>query len=75
MGGWDGLLMGRSSFSTFYLCAGRCFYGGESFPRFGYTVSFLRVDVASKVKEVVYWMSEILFAAEISFRRLDGCVP
>jgi len=67
--------MGRSSVSTFYLCGGRCFYGGQSFPRFGYAVSFLRVDVTSKVKNVVYWMSEILFAAEIAFRRLDGCVP
>jgi hypothetical protein len=60
MGDWDGLLMGRSSVSAFYLCAGRCFYTGESFPRFGYAVSFLRMDVASKVKEVVYRMCEIL---------------
>jgi hypothetical protein len=33
------------------------------------------VDVASKVKKVVYRMSEILFAAEIAFRCLDGCMP
>ena len=45
---------------------GDCFYGGESFPRFGYAVSFPRVDVASEVKEVVYRMSEIWFAAEIA---------
>src|ERR1035438_2396980 len=70
----DGLLMGRSSVSTFYLWARYSFYGGESFPRFSYAVSFLRVDVASKVKKVVYRMSEILFAAEIAFRSLDRCV-
>ena len=75
MGDRDGLLMGRSSVSTFYLGAGHCFYGGESFPRFSYAVTFLRVDVASKVKKVVHWMSEILFAAEIAFRCLDRCVP
>jgi hypothetical protein len=33
------------------------------------------VDVASKVKKVVYWMSKILFTAEIAFRCLDGCMP
>src|ERR1700686_1218183 len=66
--------MGRSSVSTFYLCARSCFYWGESFPRFSYAVTFLRVDVASKVKKVVYRMSEILFAAEIAFRSLDRCV-
>ena len=72
---WDGLLMGRSSVSTFYLRARSCFYGGESFPRFSYAVTFLRVDVASKTKKVVYRMSEILFTAEIAFRCLDGCMP
>src|ERR1700687_205317 len=72
---WDGLLMGRSSVSTFYLRARSCFCGGESFPRFSYAVTFLRVDVASKTKKVVYRMSEILFAAEIAFRCLDGCMP
>ena len=51
-----------------------CFYRGESFPRFSYAVSFLRVDVASKVKKVVHWMPEILFAAEIAFRCLHGRV-
>jgi hypothetical protein len=32
------------------------------------------LDIASKVKKVVYRMSQILFAAEIAFRRLDGCM-
>jgi hypothetical protein len=51
------------------------FLRGESFPRFSYAVTFLRVDIASKGKKVVYRMSEILFAAEIAFRSLDGCMP
>jgi len=33
------------------------------------------LDVASKVKKIVHRMPEILFAAEIAFRRLDGCMP
>jgi hypothetical protein len=48
---------------------------GESFQRYSFAVSFLRFDVASKVKKVVYRVSEILFAAEIAFRSLDRCVP
>jgi hypothetical protein len=32
----------------------------------------MRPPVRSEVKKVVYRMSEILFAAEIAFRRLDG---
>ena len=32
-----------------------------------------RID--SKVEKIVYWMPEILFAAEIPFRGLDGGMP
>jgi hypothetical protein len=32
------------------------------------------LDVASKVKKIVHRMSEILFAAEIAFRCLHGCM-
>jgi hypothetical protein len=35
----------------------------------------MRLHVRSEVKKIVYRVSEILFAAEIAFRRLDGCVP
>jgi len=35
----------------------------------------IRLYVRSKVKKIVYRVSEILFAAEIAFRRLDGCMP
>jgi len=34
----------------------------------------MRPPVCSEVKKIVYRMSEILFAAQIAFRRLDGCV-
>jgi hypothetical protein len=33
------------------------------------------LPVRSEVKKIVHRMSEILFAAQIAFRRLDGCVP
>src|SRR5512142_886615 len=29
----------------------------------------------SEVEKIVYWMPEILFAAEIAFHGLDGCMP
>ena len=34
----------------------------------------MRAPVRSQLKKVVHWMSEILFAAQIAFRCLDGCV-
>ena len=34
----------------------------------------MRPPVRSEVKKIVYRMSEILFATEIAFRRLDGCM-
>ena len=43
--------------------------------RFGFAVRFLRLDVVSKVKKVVYRMSQILLATEIAFRSLNRCVP
>ena len=54
----------------------RClFYGVGRFHRGGFIIVFLRPSVRSEVKKVVHWMSEILFAAEIAFRCLDGCMP
>ena len=35
----------------------------------------MRPPVRSEVKKIVDRMSEILFAAEIAFRRLHGCMP
>ena len=34
----------------------------------------LLLPIRSDVEKVVHWMSEILFAAEIAFRCLDGCM-
>ena len=35
----------------------------------------LLLPVRSEVEKVVHGMPEILFAAEIAFRRLHGCMP
>ena len=35
----------------------------------------LWLPIGSEVDKIVHWMSQILFAAEIAFRGLDGCVP
>ena len=35
----------------------------------------LLLRVRSEVEKIVHWMPEILFAAEIVFRGLDGCMP
>jgi hypothetical protein len=35
----------------------------------------MRTPVGSEVKKIVHWMPEILFAAQIAFRRLHGCMP
>jgi hypothetical protein len=54
----------------------RClFYRVGHFHWGGFIIVFLRLPVRSEVKKVVHWMSEILFAAEIAFRCLDGCMP
>jgi integrase len=36
---------------------------------------FRLLPIRSEVEKVVYWMPEILFAAEIAFRGLHGCMP
>ena len=33
------------------------------------------LPIRSEVEEVVHWMPEILFAAQIAFRCLDRCMP
>jgi len=66
--------MVRSSVAAFYPLPRCLFYtvGGFHWGRF--TIAFMRPPDRSEVKKIVYRMSEILFAAEIAFRRLDGCV-
>ena len=38
-------------------------------------VLWLNAALGVEGEQVVHWMSKILFAAEITFRRLDGCMP
>ena len=40
-----------------------------------FKIYFVRLYVDSEIKKIVYWMPEVLFAAEIAFRRLDGGMP
>jgi hypothetical protein len=67
--------MFRSSVAAFYALPECLFYrvGGFHWGRF--TIVFMRPPVRSEVKKIVDRMSEILFAAEIAFRRLHGCMP
>ncbi len=54
----------------------RClFYTVGGFHCGRFTIVFTRPLVRSEVKKVIHWMSEILFATEITFRCLDGCMP
>jgi len=61
--------------AAFYPLARRHFYRRGSFHRDRFRLHSLRLPVLSQVKKIVYRVSEILFAAEIAFRRLDGCMP
>jgi len=51
----------------FYIVGG--FHGGR------FTIVFVRLPVGSEITKIVHRMSEILFAAEIAFRRLHGYMP
>src|SRR6476646_679877 len=67
--------MVRSSVAAFYQLPGCLFYSVGCFHCGGFIIAFLRPPLRSELKKVVHWMSEILFAAEIAFRCLDGCMP
>jgi hypothetical protein len=67
--------MFRSSVAAFYRLPKCLFYRGGGFQQSGFIAAFLRPPVHSEVEKVIYRMSEILFATEIAFRRLDGCMP
>ena len=70
------MVMFRSSVAAFYPLPRCLFYGIGRFHCCGFIIFFLRPPpVCSEIKKVVHWMSEILFATEIAFRSLDGCVP
>jgi len=66
--------MFRSSVAAFYSLARHHFYGRGSFHCGRLKIHLMRLHVHSEVKKIVYRMSEILFAAEIAFRRLHGCM-
>src|SRR5580704_16585370 len=67
--------MFRSSMPAFYHLPRFHLYriGGFCFGRFN--IVFMRPSVLCEVKKIVDRMSEILFATEIAFRCLDGCMP
>jgi hypothetical protein len=67
--------MVRSSVAAFYRLPRCVFYivGGFHCGRF--TIVFVRLPVRCEIKKIVHRMSEILFAAEIAFRRLHGYMP
>jgi hypothetical protein len=62
--------MFRSSVAAFYPLPRCLFYrvGGFHWGRF--SIVFMLPPGSSEVKEIVHWMPEILFAAEIAFRGL-----
>jgi len=61
--------------AAFYRLPRFLFYivGGAHWSRF--TIVLVRLPVRSEVKKIVHRMSEILFAAEMAFRRLHGYMP
>src|SRR5216683_317564 len=67
--------MVRSSVAAFYPLPRCLFYRVGPFRCGGFIIVFLRPPLRYELKKVVHWMSEILFAAEIAFRCLDGCMP
>jgi hypothetical protein len=72
----DALLMFRSSVATFYPSLVCLLYSFAGPVRRETLVMFrLLLRIRSEVEKIVYWMPEILFAAEIPFRGLHGCMP
>ena len=68
--------MFRSSVAAFYPWLVCLFHNSAHSVRGGAFLRFrLLLRIRSEVYKIVDWMPEILFAAEIAFRGLDGCVP
>jgi hypothetical protein len=67
--------MFRSSVAAFYPLARQHFYRRGSVLRGRFKTGCMRLPIPSEVKKIVHRMSEILFAAEIAFRRLHGRMP
>jgi hypothetical protein len=66
--------MVRSSVPAFYPLPRCHFYRIGGFLSGRFNIVFLRPSVLCEVKKIVDRVSEILFAAEITFCRLNGCV-
>ena len=70
------MFMFRSSEPAFYAWLVYLFYRSAPAVCWGrFLVFLLPHRIHSEVEKVVYWMSEILFAAEIAFCGLDRCMP
>jgi hypothetical protein len=67
--------MFRSSVAAFYALPGCLFYSFTGPVRRDGFRMFRLLLIRSEVEKVVHWMPEILFAAEIAFRGLHGCMP
>ena len=61
--------------AAFYRLPRCLFYIVRGFQWGRFTIVFVQLPVRSEVKKIVHRMSEILFAAEIAFRRLHGYMP
>jgi hypothetical protein len=66
--------MVRSSVAAFYLLPRCRFYRVKRFRCGGFIIVFMQPPVLCEVKKIVDRVSEILFAAEIAFCRLNRCV-
>jgi hypothetical protein len=67
--------MFRSSVAAFYALPRRHFYGCGYVLRGRFRSRCRRLQIPSEIKKIVHRMSQILFAAEIAFRRLHRCMP
>jgi len=60
--------------AAFYALPRCLFYSSGPFHCFTFNILILWLHVRSEVKQIVHRMPEILFATEIAFRCLDGCM-
>jgi hypothetical protein len=60
--------------AAFYPLPRSLFYRVRRFCCGGFIIVFMEPPVLCEVKKIVDRVSEILFAAEIAFCRLNGCV-
>jgi hypothetical protein len=68
------LFIFRSSVAAFYAQFLRLFYRLANWGRRGVLGFRLLLHVCSEVKEIVHWVAEVLFAAQVALRCLYRCV-